>query len=202
MHDSYTNIHRTKLNKNNQLLINAQNLLSDSYLINFEMLSFILHQLSLNDTTIIDNILMLSSVSHNQRKIALNDYRSSVKDYYTHKKTNNVPDDSLLDVMNSSRIVKNEYQSQRSLTFSALYTLLLATVYSSIDYFHIPVFYDFRGRIYCGNKYLHYQAGELAKSLLLFHEGSVFDPVNEGDYFRYGVMLYTGGVDDSGLKMS
>ena len=44
----------------------------------------------------------------------------------------------------------------------------LAKMFSNIHEFFIPVRLDFRGRMYCISEYLNYQAGQLAKSLLLF----------------------------------
>jgi hypothetical protein len=47
----------------------------------------------------------------------------------------------------------------------------LATLYSEVSSFYLPVRLDYRGRIYCIVEYLNYQNIELAKSLLEFSVG-------------------------------
>nr|QWO71467.1 RNA polymerase [Termitomyces sp. K1Aa] len=46
----------------------------------------------------------------------------------------------------------------------------LATLYKDQE-FYLPVFVDFRGRIYPLSNYLNYQGGDLARSLILFADG-------------------------------
>jgi hypothetical protein len=47
----------------------------------------------------------------------------------------------------------------------------LATLYSEVPSFYLPVRLDYRGRLYCVVEYLNYQGIELAKSLLEFSVG-------------------------------
>jgi hypothetical protein len=57
--------------------------------------------------------------------------------------------------------------------------------------------------MYCGTKYLDYQGMELSKALMLFHEGSVLDESNLNVFYRYGVVLFTGGYikgDDGAIR--
>lgn len=51
----------------------------------------------------------------------------------------------------------------------------LASVFSELPSFYIPVNLDFRGRLYCIPEFLNYQSTELAKALLLFSKAEKID---------------------------
>lgn len=135
------------------------------------MLSFILNGLINEENTgeySLEKMLGMGTVSKSIASNKAIEIKKSVKKYYAAKKAEAT--DETADLRNeliALRLEKETIDQTRSVTFQAVYTLLIAAIYEDIDYFHIPVFYDFRGRVYCGSKYLHYQGNELSKSLLV-----------------------------------
>lgn len=66
---------------------------------------------------------------------------------------------------------KREIESFNSRKHLELNILGLATIFSEVSCFYLPVRLDYRGRLYCVTEYLKYQGIELAKGLLQFSIG-------------------------------
>jgi hypothetical protein len=66
---------------------------------------------------------------------------------------------------------KREIESFNSRKNLELNILGLATIFSEVPCFYLPVRLDYRGRLYCVTEYLNYQGIELAKGLLQFSIG-------------------------------
>jgi DNA-dependent RNA polymerase len=66
---------------------------------------------------------------------------------------------------------KREIESFNSRKNLELNILGLATIFSEVPCFYLPVRLDYRGRLYCVTEYLNYQGIELAKGLLQFSRG-------------------------------
>ncbi len=74
----------------------------------------------------------------------------------------------------------------------------LATAYSNVNEFYLPIRIEFRGRLNCISDYLNYQSNDLAKSLLLFSRGEKLYKTNlKGlGYFKaYGANCYGNKMD-------
>jgi DNA-directed RNA polymerase len=74
----------------------------------------------------------------------------------------------------------------------------LASLFSGIENFYIPLRIDNRGRLYCNVDYLNYQSVELAKALLLFSKSEKIYKTDEKaiNYLKlYGANLYGNGLE-------
>ncbi|KAJ3220453.1 DNA-directed RNA polymerase [Clydaea vesicula] len=72
-------------------------------------------------------------------------------------------------------------------------TINLAIIYSETE-FYLPVFSDWRGRIYPESSFLNYQANELSFSLISPFEGKVLDDVGLRYFLIHGANCY--GIDN------
>ena len=74
--------------------------------------------------------------------------------------------------------------------------LNLAQLFRNIV-FYLPVFLDFRGRIYPLSNYLSYQSGDVSRSLLSFNVDSTDLSVGEGNNHVY---IYLFNMFEGGKK--
>lgn len=78
-----------------------------------------------------------------------------------------------LENIQSNKFKEIKYQKYKPLKSLQQYILLLYQLYKDIPEIHFPFKLDNRGRIYPYTVYFHYQANELAKSLILFARGDI-----------------------------
>lgn len=86
-------------------------------------------------------------------------------------------DSKLFNGLNKEKIItaedtkdqKRDKISHNSKYYSLYCTLMLASLYRDEE-FYLPVFCDFRGRLYTQNTILTYQGNDLSRALLLFSE--------------------------------
>jgi len=69
---------------------------------------------------------------------------------------------------NDSKEIKKDKLKHNAL-YSLYYNILQIAVLFRNQTFYLPVYADFRGRIYTLSNYLSYQGNDLARSLLLFY---------------------------------
>jgi hypothetical protein len=73
-----------------------------------------------------------------------------------------------------SRIIKKEKEKHNGLYHLYLNIINIAILFRA-QVFYLPVFSDFRGRLYTLSNYLSYQGNDLARSLLLFDSSEVLN---------------------------
>lgn len=90
-------------------------------------------------------------------------------------------------------IMNDKYYLERNI-------LTMASLFENIDKFYIPLFMDWRGRIYTDTDYLTFQGTELARALLLFEKGTVLNRNDDGFlYFKiHGANCY--GLNNLSFK--
>jgi DNA-directed RNA polymerase len=203
--DGVSHIKPSPLRKSSKFMNLGISISNIKFSINTDVLNYLLKLMSEKESEF-NRILGIKEIMDIEVK---RDDKEKIKKYYNAKKDKTNSDESKNIVEELQQFVKDYYinkgviEANKSRTYQVVHLLLLAVLFSKIDYFYIPVFYDFRGRIYCKNKYLHYQGTELAKSLLVFHKPSELNVDNEDIYFRYGVTLFNGGyTDNKSRKMS
>lgn len=68
--------------------------------------------------------------------------------------------------------------------------LKISTIYSKLNYFYFPTFMDYRGRIYNVNQWLGFQGNDIARSLILFYNGTILTkPMTQHVYHYIGNLL-------------
>jgi hypothetical protein len=77
--------------------------------------------------------------------------------------------------------VKQDMLAHNSQYYQEKNILGIAKLYSNVDRFYFPLFYDWRGRIYNDCSYLNYQSSSLAKALLMFADGKSMKVINKFD---------------------
>ena len=104
-------------------------------------------------------------------------------------------------LVHKPRLNKTEYiQLESFLSKRALYEniLGLATAYSNVSEFYLPIRIEFRGRLNCISDFLNYQSSDLAKSLLLFSRGEKLyknDNKSIGYFKAYGANCFGNKLD-------
>ena len=68
------------------------------------------------------------------------------------------------------------------------HALSFAYIYLKAPSFYLPVYYDFRGRVYCRSQYLNYQKNEIIRSLIMFKNSCIINDINE--YKKHCAKLY------------
>lgn len=101
---------------------------------------------------------------------------------------------------------KRDSKKYRSLVSKLLLErniLNIALIYSNFDKIYFPTRLDFRIRVYCDAEYLHYQANDLARGLILFAEpGKILKHDTTAiNYFKaYGANMFGDGLDKKSLN--
>jgi len=78
---------------------------------------------------------------------------------------------------------------------SNLITFSIAKTYSNHSFF-LPVYVDWRGRIYVYSHYLSYQGNDFSVSLLELNEGDILTSAGLKDFYIYGAKAY----NDNGVN--
>ena len=97
------------------------------------------------------------------------------------------------DNLKKNSLEYNKYISDTAEYITQAYTLNIAKLFKNLNSIYFPVRLDYRGRLYCNATYLNYQGSELAKSLLLFSEGTIISisDISALDYLKaYGANCY------------
>ena len=145
---------------------------------------------------------LLYSMANNVNSVAFKinkDVLDFVKDYGDLYNLLDLEDFEYL--IDKSKLNKTEHiQLESFLSKRALYEniLGLATAYSNVNEFYLPIRIEFRGRLNCISDFLNYQSSELAKSLLLFSRPEKLYKTDEKSiaYFKaYGANCYGNKIE-------
>lgn len=160
-----------------------------------------LHTIIRDDNVIYDLVNNISSVGYKINKDVLDFLLYYRQDYFKDDLVDINYIHPLLEKTKLSKREKTELDSYLSKKELEENILGLASVYSHIPCFYIPVNLDFRGRLNCIPEFLNYQSNELAKSLLLFSKAEKIDKTDKGsiDYLKlFGATSF--GLDKKSVE--
>lgn len=99
------------------------------------------------------------------------------------------------------KALKKDILSHNSKYYLQRNILAIAHLYKNVEAFYLPMFYDWRGRIYTQPDYLSYQGNELAKALLLFADPDVIQ-LSESSTYEALMLFKAYGAECYGYKGS
>ena len=180
------------------------------YLLNDEVTTdtILIHNRNIKENSVIKDVNVLydvvnkiSSIGYKINKDVLDFILIYGKDYLKEEIVDLTYVHPLLEKKKLTKSNKAELDSFLSKRELQENILGLASVFSNVASFYLPVHLDFRGRLNCIPEYLNYQSNSLAKSLLLFSKGEIINKSNKEaiEYLKiYGATCF--GLDKKSVS--